>query len=106
VKKKKHWTITKKEQAQCRNVLHPNDSRPVLGILFFVLVKKMEILGVQVQRVLVLCATRLQIGTALVAGIGAAPTGHHTRVPTTSEMSIHILGTMVSDIRLLENSLV
>jgi hypothetical protein len=89
-------------------VLHPNDSRPVLDILFFVLlVKKMEILGVQVQRVLVLCATRLQIGAALVAGIGAVPTGcHMVRVPTTSEMSIHILGTMVSDIRLLENSLV
>jgi hypothetical protein len=102
--------ITKKEQAQCRNMLHPNVSRPVLDILFFVLlVKKMEILGVQVQRVLVLCATRLQIGTALVAGIGAVQcpqVASHMRVPTTSEMSIHILGTMVSDIRLLENSLV
>jgi hypothetical protein len=34
----------------------------VLDVLFFALVKKMEILGVQVQRVLVLCATTRRIG--------------------------------------------
>jgi hypothetical protein len=52
------WTL----ECQWMCWIYPNDSRPVLDVLFFALVKKMEILGVQVWRVLVLCAMTRCIG--------------------------------------------
>ena len=52
------WTL----ECQWMCWIYPNDSRPVLDVLFFAWVKKMEILGVQVWRVLVLGAMTRCIG--------------------------------------------
>jgi hypothetical protein len=62
--------------------------------------KKMEILEVQVRRVLALYATAKLTGTASGAGIGAAPTSLRPKVPITSGTSTLIVESMVSVVTL------
>jgi hypothetical protein len=64
--------------------------------------KKMEVLGVQVQRVHALFATRQQIGIVLTVAIGAATTGLSPMVWRTSVISKLTMEAMVAVIILPE----